>query len=346
MILLQCLKILGFVLLGILGLALLILILVLAVPIRMDLKLRYEEEVRARARVHWLLKAVLVKLEWLKDHGLLRVVLLGIWKPFKKKLGDWGPEDEPPEEAAEAEPEEPAEPTAEADADADTPADAEPAEEAEAEPAEGPEAEGYPCPEIVPVSELYAETLAETSEEDAPESDAGNTEDAAGEKSSEGLADKLAGLEDKLAGLEEKLLWFLDMLQEEKNHRALELVKRQLKRIGKHLLPTELLIEGSFGTGNPAKTGELMGKLYRLYPLYGDHIRVTGVYDRKELKGYVALKERIRLGIFLGAALRLLLNRRIRQWIRYFIHKDDPEKAKPVPGAAEQKRPEEVDNGR
>ena len=109
---LTVLKIIGIALLAILALVLLILLIVLFVPLRLDIRARYEEEIRARVTVSWLLKALLVRLEWLKDHGLLRVKLLGLKTLMKKHLGDWGPEsegqkiapeDNPPAQKAEAE---------------------------------------------------------------------------------------------------------------------------------------------------------------------------------------------------------------------------------------------------
>ena len=90
-----------------LGLVILILLIVLLVPLRLNVAARYDEEVKARVHVTWLLRAVHVKLEWLKDHGLLRARLLGLKTLMKKHIGDWGPEpqkaEEPPggtEEAA------------------------------------------------------------------------------------------------------------------------------------------------------------------------------------------------------------------------------------------------------
>ena len=82
-----------------LGLVILILLIVFLVPLRLNVKVRYEEEVKARVHVTWLLRAVHVKMEWLKDHGLLRVKLLGLKTVMKKHLGDWGPAPQKAEEA-------------------------------------------------------------------------------------------------------------------------------------------------------------------------------------------------------------------------------------------------------
>ena len=73
--------------------------------------------------------------------------------------------------------------------------------------------------------------------------------------------------------------------------------------IGKHFLPTLFRIEGRLGLGDPARTGRLVGTISAFYPVYGDSIRLDGVYDRKETDLYLHIKGRIRLGIFVGAAL-------------------------------------------
>ena len=106
-----------------------------------------------------------------------------------------------------------------------------------------------------------------------------------------------------------------DFLNDEKNQYTIHLILKQLCKLGKHLLPTKFLVEGKLGLGDPAKTGEIIGKVYRFYPLYGDHIRLDGVYDEKVTNVYTEIAGRIRLGILVEIAVRLLLNKNFRQWI-------------------------------
>ena len=125
--------------------------------------------------------------------------------------------------------------------------------------------------------------------------------------------------------LEQALDWvdkISDFWDDEKNQKAVWLIERQLLRLGRHLLPTKLKVEGELGLGDPSKTGALVGKIYSLYPLYGDHIRIDGVYDEKRTNIYAELGGRLRLGVFVEIALRLLLNARIRRWLKKVLKKD------------------------
>ena len=107
----------------------------------------------------------------------------------------------------------------------------------------------------------------------------------------------------------------------------MRLIGKQLKKIGRHLKPTHFLVEGELGFGDPAKTGKIMGTLYSFYPVFRDHIRIDGNYEEQVMKLRLELKGRLRLGIFVEVALRLLLNKNLRQWIKKLTHKDKNEKA-------------------
>ena len=273
-ILLTILKILGITVLAVLGLVLALLLIILFVPLRLDVKARYDEEVRARVHVTWLLRAVHVKLEWLKDHGLLRAKLLGLKTVTKKRLGDWGPQQEESEEARKKTP-------AQSGTDEKGKKKARPAVK-------------KPVEEKMPEEELP----------------------------------RLAALEEKLNSFDEKLDEILGYWYDEKNRKTLRLIRKQRKRIGRHLKPTRFLVEGELGFDDPARTGKIMGTLYSFYPVFRDHIRIQGNYEEPVMKFRLEMKGRIRLGLFVGVALRLLMDKNLRHWMKKLTHKDKDGKKK------------------
>ena len=302
-VLLGILKAFGILLLVLLGLVILVLVLVLAVPFRYEIEARFEEKkVRAKARASWLLRAVSVLLHWKENRGLLRLRLLG--KTLKaKKLGKW-----PGEKKAKKKEK-----------------DTEETEEKPSGPAQTVQEMAWQVPEETVLS---VETVEPKTEEKpaAPESPYSGAPDHVWqpEAPEEDSSEKTDGEEDGEAFPDKLERWrkaAVEFCEDEKNRGAVSLIGRQLRRIGRHFLPTLFRIEGRLGLKDPARTGRLLGKIYAFYPVYGDSIRLEGVYDREETTLYLHMKGRIRLGIFVGAALRLLLNRRIRQWIRTLLKK-------------------------
>lgn len=359
-VLLIILKILGIAVLAVLGLAILLLILVLCVPIRYDVKARYKDEARARVRIHWLLKLVLAKLEWMKDCGLIRAKVLW-FTLYRKKLGDWGPKDEKPaeekpeaEKPAETKPAEPAEKpeTAAYSAGEDTEAKPETSVETAAEtgaeaaetPAEPAGTQEAPLPETGTAA--AEETAAQTEEQDEEDDLFGEfeKEQAAAEAEKPEEEKKSAG--DKFRELEAKFYEFEDFIYDDKNIRTFEILRKQLKKLGKHFLPTELKIEGDIGFKDPALTGRVVGAIYCLYAINGEHVRVNGVYDREVLTGYLEVKGRLRLGIFVEIGVRLLLNKNFRHWLKYLLHRNDPPKTEEKTDEGKQEETKEEQDGK
>ena len=317
-ILLTILKILGIAILAALGLLILVLLIVLLVPFRLNVKARYDEEVRARVHVSWLLRVVHVKFEWLKDHGLLRAKLLGIKTLVKKHIGDWGPQPAENEAASDKK---------------NKPEKAEKVETTEetkpTEPGNEPASLDAPSSSSTKPDDS-GKTEAKTEETSAgadPAAAAGKTGEETVKDSSEEEMPRLAALDEKLAHIAEKWDEIQGCWYDEKNRKTVRLIGKQLKKIGRHLKPTHFLVEGELGFGDPAKTGKIMGTLYSFYPVFRDHIRIDGNYEEQVMKLRLELKGRLRLGIFVEVALRLLLNKNLRHWIKKLTHKDKNEKA-------------------
>lgn len=316
-ILLTILKIIGIVILAVLGLLVLLLLIVLLTPFRLNVKARYDEDIRARIHVSWLLRAVHVKFEWLKDHGLLRAKLLGIKTLVKKHVGDWGPQPAQPQAA----------PSGDAASSAARPDAAKAGASSETKPdtaANQPSSGPKPSSEAKPGGTGKAEEKTEQASAPADPAAAGskNDEDAKEKAAGEELP-RLAAIDKKLAEIAGKLDEIQGYWYDEKNRKTLRLVGKQLKKIGRHLKPTHFLLEGELGFDDPAATGKVLGTLYSFYALFGEHVRIRGNYEEPVAKLRLELKGRLRLGVFVGAAIRLYMDKNLRSWFKKLTHKNE-----------------------
>jgi len=285
----------------------LIVALVLLVPIRYDIKARYADGIKAKLGVHWLLKMIHVKLAAINAQILVRIKLFGFTLK-KLHVGNWGEE----ENAADG-----ADPQISSDeGKTDVPAES---KKKGSEEAADNNKKTSEAPKEKPdeFDALFEKMKREREEKEARKKKHDKTNVTDEEKTPPEEAEKISGK--KVSELLQKAEDFLD---DEKNQYTIHLINRQLLKVGKHLLPTHFLVDGRLGLDNPAATGELIGKIYRFYPLYGDHIRLEGVYDHPETNIYTEIKGRIRLGIFVEVAVRLLLNKNFRHWLKFLLKKE------------------------
>lgn len=304
-------------------------LLICLVPVRYRIKARVAEGFKAKGGVSWLLRLVHVTFAAINAQILCRVRLLGICLK-KLHFGKWGEEE--PEQTGEA-PETSAETESRKQQDKKSEAKASGPDEAaeDEEEKKAPEEEKKPNKK----PDKY-EAMFKALEEREKKKEAEKAKAAALEPGDEASSD------DPSAGTAEKIQAFIDKVtdfwDDEKNRDAVALIERQLLRLGRHLLPTHFLLEGRIGLKDPGSTGQLIGKIYRFYPLYGEHIRVDGVFDRKTVDLYTELKGRLRLGVLVEIVIRLLLNKRCRTWVKQLIKKDKTDK--------KDKKPQDAQGGR
>ena len=329
-ILLGILKWIGIILGGLLALILLIVLLICLVPIRYRIKARVSEGVKAKGDITWLLHLVHVTLAAINAQILCKIKALGICLQ-KLHLGNWGDEDETAEADDAAESEDPGK-TEEKKADQKADEKEEPAAEEEAAAPDGKEKASSGKKDKYEALFQALDEREKKKEEARAKAESGEAEEASSDDPSKKTSEKLQEILDKVS----------EFWDDEKNRDAVALIERQLLRLGKHVVPTHFLLEGEIGLKDPAATGQLVGKIYRFYPLYGDHIRVDGVFDRQTVNLYTELKGRLRLGIFVEIALRLLLNKRCRTWLKQLLKKDKKDKKeKPDNTENTEKKPKE-----
>ncbi len=312
------LKIIGIVLLSLLGLLALIIVLVLFVPVRYRLFVKADDGVRVRATVSWLLHLLHISAVFEKE---LRVVvrILGISvkripapeeaeRPAdKKKKEKKNDSDDVPfkEDAAEEDGTTPA-------ADGDAPA--------------FPDTDAGPAPLPQETDSRSAPFPQETDgEQDAQEEEnsgsGGNIFTKIG-KFFKAIASffrniwyTIQNICDKIKKIADRIGYYLGVITSGEGRRTIALVKRELGNLLRHICPTSLSGQLRIGTDDPASTGQIAAIAGMLYPLYGNNVNITPVFDGKCFEGSLLLKGRIRVITLLRIGWRVYFNKDMKKFL-------------------------------
>lgn len=309
------LKIIGFVLLGILCLVLGLLLIVLLVPVRYRMEGSWHGSLRGMARITWLLHILSATVSYGEDGELLMVFRLFGFRLFRDKADG---------EAVLAE----------------GLSDAGDAEEMMVHTAEvqGAREEGRSRGERKVQEDPILEREAESSEtesfdaDSAPESDFLKRPMPADEADTkEGRIPRFFGrlrqrlnrvlekikflfhtLCDKLKHIKENYESVLTFVQDEENQKTMKLVLRQVKALLRHILPRKASGYVTFGFDDPYTTGQVLAAASLFYAWYGQNIELIPMFEEPVLEGELKLKGRIRLGTLLWCGLRVFLNKNFR----------------------------------
>lgn len=315
-ILLLILKIIGIIILSILGLVLFLLLVILLVPIRYEAEVSFINKKPAGiAGVHWLMRLLQVHFSFGKDVNGLQIKIAGKMlggKAKKKKASSASASKKKQEKESEQPvlpdslmPEEQREINQELLKDA-----AQQLDENEQLPQDDSTC-GQKTQEIEDEAALF-ETAQEN--EDNP-----SAEDMPKEPLSEKMQKICDSITAKLNSLNEKRLWvasLLEYLQTEPMKQSLGKLKANLIKILLHILPQKGKIDLKLGFKNPATTGQILGILGMLYPRFHGNLSVTPYFDRSILEGEVAFKGRIRLMTLVIVAVKTVLDKNIRTFIK------------------------------
>lgn len=105
-------------------------------------------------------------------------------------------------------------------------------------------------------------------------------------------------------------------IRDEENKKAFRLAKKQIFAVIRHVLPRKLEGKLHFGFDDPYTTGQVLTWISPFYGLYGRHVQVIPDFLEPCLEGELKLKGRIRLGTLLFLVFWMLQNKQIRLWIR------------------------------
>lgn len=302
-------KWIGIVLLAVLLLLLLLIFLVLFSPIKYQVKGEKKDAPGGLFRVSWLLGAVRCRGNYDADNGL-KIRLKVLWltllggKPKEKKKKK---EKKRKQKAMREE-------TAPADAQL-IGAREKTAPESEPEPQSTPEPipQSEPKPEPPKAQSMerrQAKTVRHVKLEEIPEpepplpemefsedDDAFFTGEDSGEKTKKGIppiVSEIIHIEDKKG--------------------IFSALGKLLKRLLKGILPGNLFVKGTFGTGDPTTTGYLLAAAGILTARFGNDIQIKGDFSKAAAEDVeIRIKGRIVLAYLLWAALAFLLAKPVRR---------------------------------
>ena len=107
--------------------------------------------------------------------------------------------------------------------------------------------------------------------------------------------------------------WNRTCTQAAKDH-----ILKEVKYLLRHILPKKLEGILTFGFEDPATTGQVLGILCVLAVFTGNHLEVSGNFEGKMLEGDVSIKGHVRLCHIAKSAISLLIDKNIRKTIKEF----------------------------
>lgn len=124
---------------------------------------------------------------------------------------------------------------------------------------------------------------------------------------------KLKQGEERIHWLREKWDMVQGFVQDPANQKSAKLILRQIKKMLKHLFPRKGTAEITFGIQDPYQMGQLLSSAGLLYPFTHKILILHPVFDQAVLDGEIHIRGHVRIGQLLGYVLRLLFDRNIRQ---------------------------------
>ena len=314
-IFLLILKIIGITILAILGLILLVLTLVLFVPVFYKVRIIHNpQETKIAGKVSFLWPAIVVIVQYFKKLSykvkLFGISLLDSEKPKKEKTPKKKKEKKPKQKKAKKKKK----------GKSGNVIETVPEEEIFA-PLENPGT----LPKAEPEDEASFENVAEESEsfEETTEKPAQDKEKKPGIFAKiKAKIQKLRETISKTIAKIKKLIHQKDEVQrilgKPETKTAMKFVWSKLGRLLKHILPRKIKGYLAYGADNPATTGQVLGILSVLYARTGQLLEIRPNFTEKQLECDVLIKGRIQVFTLLVIAVKVALNKELRQVIKEF----------------------------
>lgn len=306
------LKVVGWILLGVLALILVILAIVLFAPIHYKANGQFGSVLYAHARVSWLLRLIQADVDF-RDKKL-DISYRILW--IRKQLN--GKKTEPDPVRTVEKKEEPVKPEAGTNR---------PAVNANPNPVRRPM-------QVKPVAaekddgEPIPETFWDPKEEEKPEEEALKPTlqeriDNIKEKirtSIQNLIVKLQDIWNNVETWKQKIEKWIQRFQSYPGKRELvQLMKKELLYIIRRIRPGKLEIDLEMGLDDPSKTGQILGIyaiLTSIWGCKGYSLQLEPDFEKKILEGHVDLKGRIALYAIVFPAIRIYFNKRVQKLIK------------------------------
>jgi len=109
--------------------------------------------------------------------------------------------------------------------------------------------------------------------------------------------------------------WYTFFRREE-NAGLVKFLLGRIKKIIGSVLPRKFEGKFNFGSEDPAATGSFLAITSLFYPRYKDHVTLTADFEGARIEGYGQVEGRIILGIIVYHGVRVFMDRRIRRLIK------------------------------
>ncbi len=131
------------------------------------------------------------------------------------------------------------------------------------------------------------------------------------------VKDKIEAVVRKLHYMKDKAEQYKKFVRAGTTKQAFQVLKRNVILLLKHLNPTKIKGQVTYGSGDPASTGKQLGYLSLILPLYYNKIDITPDFSKKILEGDIFIKGRIRVYNILYYCCKVYFNKYVKRSMAY-----------------------------
>lgn len=128
---------------------------------------------------------------------------------------------------------------------------------------------------------------------------------------------KYKKIRDKLREIARKKEKVMEFLTNEIHQAAFLKAISELKRLLLRLRPQKIMGEIEFGFDDPAWTGQVLAGISILYPYFADCFQIIPDFEEKKLRGQLEIKGKISAKNFVALGLRVILDKNVRMTLRH-----------------------------
>lgn len=130
--------------------------------------------------------------------------------------------------------------------------------------------------------------------------------------------DKIKAVFSNINNAKKNVHYYHTILTSDLFERTFEKTRKKLLRLLKEILPRKFEISLEVGFDDPYTTGELLAIAGIMYPIFGEHLIVLGNFEESVIRGAGRLKGRIFVFSFIKIGLYYLFDRDLKRLIRLF----------------------------
>lgn len=128
---------------------------------------------------------------------------------------------------------------------------------------------------------------------------------------------KYKKIRDKLREIARKKEKVMEFLTNEIHQATFLKAISELKRLLLRLRPQKIMGEIEFGFDDPAWTGQVLAGISILYPYFADCFQIIPDFEEKKLRGQLEIKGKISAKNFVALGLRVILDKNVRMTLRH-----------------------------